>query len=405
LLLAGLTHKPLSGKISNLTGKVPINYHFLVVSGPMHELEVFFDPRSVAIIGATETPRFGYSQSKYLLERSDKEPGFSAFPVNFKKSTIFGKRSYKSILEIPEPVDLALILVNTRQVVQVFDESLERGVKAVVLESAGFAETGDPELAEIQKALAAKIRENSGKVRVIGPNCVGISNYTNQFTTTDTIFGRLEVGGISIISQSGVLGNIIVDLAKSQGLRFNKVISIGNKIDVNENDLLDYLLLDDGTKVVALYLEGVTRGDRRFLDMARRFTAKKPLLVVKNGRTEIGANAAFSHTASIAGNDSVYDGVFKQSGVVRAGNFYELMAYSKVFASQPLPKGNRVGILTASGSLGILACDEMISHGLQLATLAPESISKMKERAPHFVSLKNQNKSSLFKAIVNSKTI
>ncbi|MHC1591965.1 MAG: acetate--CoA ligase family protein [Candidatus Helarchaeales archaeon] len=355
----------------------------------MHELDVFFDPRSVAIIGATETPKFGFYQTKYLLERADADPNFSAYPINVKKETILGRKAYKSILDIPEPVDLALILVNTRQVLRVFQESMKKGVKAIVLESSGFAETGDPELASIQTRLEELIREAGGKVRVIGPNCVGITNFVNQFTTTDTIFDRMKVGGISIISQSGVLGNIIIDLAPSQGLRFNKVVSMGNKIDVNENDLLEYFLEDESTKVVALYLEGVSKGDRRFPTMAKKFTRKKPLIIVKNGRTEVGARAAYSHTASIAGNDAIYEGLFKQTGIIRAPNFREMFAFSKVLESQPLPKRNRIGIITASGSLGILACDELARQGLQLAELAPETINKMKERAPHFVSLKN----------------
>ncbi|NHI91472.1 MAG: hypothetical protein EAX96_03145 [Candidatus Lokiarchaeota archaeon] len=355
----------------------------------MNELDIFFNPRSVAIIGATEIPKFGYYQTKYLLERADKNKDFSAYPINFKKDTIFGKKSYKSILEIPDPIELALILVNTRQVLTVFKESIKKGVNVIVLESSGFSETGDPDLIKIQQELETLIRDSKGKVRVIGPNCVGITNFTNEFTTTDTIFGRLDPGPISIISQSGVLGNIIIDLAKSQGLRFNKVISMGNKIDVNENDLLDYLLEDKGTKVVSMYLEGVSKGDKRFLNTISRFTKKKPLVIVKNGRTQVGARAAYSHTASIAGNDAIYQGVFDQTGVIRAKNFYELFAFSKILASQPLPKGNKVGIITASGSLGILACDEMTMQGLELATLDSGTFEKMKEKAPHFVSLKN----------------
>ena len=355
----------------------------------MNDLDIFFNPKSVAIIGATSTPKFGYYQTKYLLERASKDDNFSAYPINIKKETIFNNKCYKSILEIPDPVEMSLILVNTRQVLTVFEESIKKGVKVIVLESSGFSETGDPDLIKIQQTLETLIKENKGKVRVIGPNCVGITNFNNEFTTTDTIFGRLNPGPISIISQSGVLGNIIIDLAKSQGLRFNKVISMGNKIDVNENDLLDYLLQDNDTKVVALYLEGVSKGDSRFLETVRRFTKQKPLVVVKNGRTQVGARAAYSHTASIAGNDAIYQGIFNQTGVIRARNFYELFAFSKVLASQPLPKGNRVGIITASGSLGILAVDEMISQGLELANLEPETYSKMKEQAPHFVSLKN----------------
>jgi len=355
----------------------------------MNELDIFFNPRSVAIIGATEIPKFGYYQSKYLLERADKEENFTAYPINFKKDTIFGKKSYKSVLDVPDQVDLGLILVNTRQVLKVFEECIKKGVKAIVLESSGFSETGDPDLVHVQERLETLIRENAGRVRVIGPNCVGITNFSNEFTTTDTIFGKLEVGPISIISQSGVLGNIIIDLAQSQGLRFNKVISMGNKIDINENDLLDYLLEDEMTKVVSLYLEGISKGDQRFMNTVKKFTMKKPLVIVKNGRTSVGARAALSHTASVAGNDAVYDGVFQQTGVIRANNFHELFAYSKVLASQPLPKGNRVGIITASGSLGILACDEMYKNGLELAVIEDETIAKMKKKAPHFVSLKN----------------
>ncbi len=355
----------------------------------MNELDIFFNPRSVAIIGATEIPKFGYYQSKYLLERAEKEQNFTAYPVNFKKDTIFGKKTYKSILDIPDQIDLALILVNTRQVLKVFEECMKKEVKTIVLESSGFSETGDPELVHVQDRLKEMIRNKGSKVRVIGPNCVGITNFSNDFTTTDTVFGKLEVGPISIISQSGVLGNIIIDLAESQGLRFNKVISMGNKIDVNENDLLNYLFDDEMTKVVSLYLEGVSKGDKRFIETVKRFTSKKPLVIVKNGRTSVGAKAALSHTASVAGNDSVYDGVFHQTGVIRANNFYELFAYSKVLASQPLPKGNKVGIITASGSLGILACDEMYKNGLELASIDETTLTKMKEKAPHFVSLKN----------------
>ncbi|MHA1799602.1 MAG: acetate--CoA ligase family protein [Candidatus Helarchaeota archaeon] len=355
----------------------------------MHELDIFFNPKSVAIIGATEIPKFGYYQSKYLLERADKDDNFTAYPVNFKKDTIFGKKSYKSILDIPDSIELALILVNTRQVLTVFKESIKKEVRAIVLESSGFSETSDPELVQIQQELETLIQENNRKVRVIGPNCVGITNFENEFTTTDTIFGELEPGPISIISQSGVLGNIIIDLAKSQGLRFNKVISMGNKIDINENDLLDFLLQDEGTKVVAMYLEGVSKGDTRFIQMAKKFTRMKPLITVKNAKTSVGARAAYSHTASMAGNDAIYQGIFKQTGIIRAQNFFELFAFSKVLASQPLPRGNKIGILTASGSLGILACDEIVNQGLKLANLESESIEKMKEKAPHFISLKN----------------
>lgn len=345
----------------------------------MSELDVFFHPKSIAIIGASDSMKFGYNTTKYLLDSE-----FKTYPVNIKKQEIHGHKAFKNIKDIPEEIELVIMLVGNEYVLQAVKDCVEKGVKAIIIETAGFAETGVEEYIHIQNEIA-KIARNS-QIRIIGPNCIGVTDFNNQFTTADMAFDQAIKGKVAVIAQSGVLGNIFIDWALDKGIGFSKTITIGNKVDVDEVDLLRYLNNDSETEVITLYLEGTKRG-KDFIEALKNM--EKPVLILKNGRTEIGSKAVNSHTGSIAGNDKIYDAVINQnSGIFRVNNFYEMFNVAHIFATQPLPKGKNVAIITGSGSLGALACDEIEKQGLNLANLSENTMSSIKSVIPNWVSIR-----------------
>ncbi len=351
------------------------------MSDQITDMDVFFNPKSIAIIGASEALKFGHTMTKYLLNSN-----FKTYPVNINKDIIFGHKVFKSINDIPDDIELVVIIVKNEYVLDVVKDSVKKGVKGIIIESAGFAETNIERFVKIQEEIET-IAKNSN-VRIIGPNCVGVTNFDNKFTTAEVDFNQsIENGTISVIAQSGVLGNIFVEWSASQKIGFSKTITLGNKVDVDEIDMLEYLENDPNTNVVTVYLEGVKRGPK-LIEILKKMT--KPVLILKNGRSEIGSRAIKSHTGSIAGNDKIYDAIFKQySGIYRVNNFYEMFNIAQVFATQPLPKGKNIAITTSSGSLGILACDEIEKHGLELAVLHDSTIKEMKSISPNWTSLKN----------------
>jgi acyl-CoA synthetase (NDP forming) len=341
-------------------------------------MNIFFNPKTVAIIGASEKPKFGIGTTLYLLNSE-----FKTYPVNINSDTVFGHKAYRNIKDIPNDIDLAIIIIKNEFVLQSVKDCVEKEVKGIIIESAGFAETGIPKYTLIQNEIE-KIAKKS-KIRIIGPNCIGVTNFHNDFTTSDMDFEQAIKGDVAVVAQSGVLGNVFIDWANSQGIGFSKAVTIGNKVDVDEVDLLEYLNEDPETKIIALYLEGTKRGK-----VLKNVLGKmsKPLLILKNGRSDIGSRAVNSHTGSIAGNDRIYDALFRQyPHVFRVDNFYELFNIAHVFATQPLPRGNKVAIVTGSGSLGALACDEIKKQGLQLADLDRKTIEKIKTVIPDWVSI------------------
>jgi acyl-CoA synthetase (NDP forming) len=351
------------------------------MSDQITDMDVFFNPKSIAIIGASDTFKFGYNMTNYLLNSN-----FKTYPVNINKDFIFGHKVFRNINDIPDDIELVIIVVRNEFVLQTVKDSVKKGAKGIIIETAGFAETGLKEFVKIQEEIE-EIAKNSN-VRIIGPNCVGINNFNNKFTTAETDFAQsIEGGTISVIAQSGVLGNIFIEWSASQKIGFSKTITLGNKVDVDEIDMLEYLENDADTNVITLYLEGVKRGPK-LVEILRKLT--KPVLILKNGRSEIGSKAVLSHTGSIAGDDKIYDAIFKQfSGIYRVNNFYEMFNIAQVFATQPLPKGKNIAIITSSGSLGIIACDEIERLGLNLAVLNEITIQKMKSVSPNWTSLKN----------------
>ena len=345
----------------------------------MSEMDIFFHPKSIAIIGASDSFKFGYATTKYLLDSK-----FKTFPVNIKKQEIHGHKAYKSIKDIPEEIDLVVILVGNEFVLQTVKECIKKGVKGIIIESAGFAETGVEKYIKIQEEIEMIAKES--KVRIIGPNCIGVTDFNNQFTTADMSFDQASSGKVAVIAQSGVLGNIFIDWATDKGIGFSKTITIGNKVDVDEVDLLKYLNKDPETKVITLYLEGTKRGKELFETFKNM---EKPVIILKNGKSDIGSKAVNSHTGSIAGNNKVYDAVIKQNPrVFRVNDFYEMFNVAHVFASQPLPTGKNIAIITGSGSLGALACDEIEEQGLNLASLTETTISLIKSVIPNWVSIR-----------------
>jgi acyl-CoA synthetase (NDP forming) len=273
--------------------------------------------------------------------------------------------------------------VKNEYALEAVKDCVEKGVKGIIIESAGFAETGVEKFIDIQNKIVEICKQ--ANVRVIGPNCVGITNFMNKFTTTEIDFDKTYEGGISIIAQSGVLGIMYLEWGSSQMMGFSKAITLGNKIDVDEVDMLEYLENDPDTKVIALYLEGTKRG-KDFFNILKKMT--KPIIILKNGRSDTGSNAVTSHTGSMAGNDRIYDAVFDQNpGIFRVNNFYEMFNIAQVFSMQPLPKGKNVAIITGSGSLGIMACDEMEKIGLSLAKLSSDTINTLKSIIPSYVSI------------------
>ncbi|MFX1407400.1 MAG: acetate--CoA ligase family protein [Promethearchaeota archaeon] len=351
------------------------------MSATSKDLEFFFNPKTIAIIGASESLKFGYAMTNYLLNSH-----FKTYPVNIKKKQIFGYKAYNRITDIPDEIELAIIIVPNDNVLEAVKDCVAKHVKGIIIETAGFAETGIEKYGKIQQEI-----ENIAKatnIRIIGPNCVGITNFNNKFTTTEVDFDKMmDAGMISIIAQSGVLGNVVVDWASSQKIAFSKSITLGNKVDVDEIDMLEYLENDPNTKVITLYLEGVKRG-KKLLETLKKLS--KPVIILKNGRSQAGSDAIKSHTGSIAGNDKVYEAIFKQiPGVFRVNNFYEMFDVAKVFTTQPLPKGINIAIITASGSLGALACDQIENSGLRLALLKQSTIEEMKQYSPNWTSVRN----------------
>ncbi|MDO8282586.1 MAG: GNAT family N-acetyltransferase [Thermodesulfovibrionia bacterium] len=343
-----------------------------------------FYPRSVAVIGASRNPeRVGGKVFRNMLFA-----GFSGviFPVNPKTTSVGGVLSYPTVEHVPGDVDLAVIIVPAAQVLEVIDQCARKGVIGVIVISAGFSESG-PEGVERQRLLREKAL--SYGMRLIGPNCLGIMNTDPETSLNAAMAGMMPPrGSVSISSHSGALGIALLDYVKSNNLGIAHFASIGNRIDISSNDLLEFWEDDDNTKVILLYLE--TFGNpRRFSRLARRLTRKKPIIAVKAGRSEIGGKAATSHTGALAGSDIAVDALFRQAGVIRVNTIEEMFNAAKNLAHQPLPKGPRLAILTNAGGPGVLAVDAAVSYGLSVPPLSEETRQKLAQLLPKEASLTN----------------
>ncbi|MGA8178956.1 MAG: acetate--CoA ligase family protein [Desulfobacterales bacterium] len=363
----------------------------------MHELDTIFSPKSVAVIGASSTPgKVGHDIFANILRG-----GYSGtlYPVNPRAKSILCVRAYPTIKEIPDPVDLAMIILPPHPALKAVEEAADMGVKSIVIVSAGFREVGGEGL-ELEKRIVS-ICKQAG-IRVVGPNCLGVINPLPEIRLNASFSARMPAPGkISFISQSGALCTAVLDFAADRDFGFSKFISIGNKADVDELDLLRYLHEDPNTEVIMIYLEELRRGSE-FIETAKAITSgyrRTPILVIKSGRTTAGARAAASHTGSLAGSEAVYDAIFKQSGIIRAQSIHELFDFAGAFAykeesalgklKRKMPRGNRVAIVTNAGGPGIVATDMTVSSGLKLAQFSTGTIKALQQHLPETANLQN----------------
>ena len=324
-------------------------------------LEPFFEPRTLAVVGASR--RRGSIGGELFRNVIEADFAGSAYPVNRGGDPVAGVHGYRSVGEIPDAVDVAVICVPGEQVLPAAEDALAAGVRALVVISAGFAETG-AEGVERQEQLLALARAYGA--RVIGPNCLGISSSAVNLNATFAP-RAFPTGKLGFSSQSGALGLAVLERAAARGLGLTSFVSIGNKADVSSNDLLEWWEDDDATELVLLYLESFGN-PRAFARIARRLARRKPILAMKGGTTRAGSRAASSHTAALAGSEAAIDALFRQAGVIRTGTLDELIDVAALFSAQPVPRGRRVAVLTNAGGLGILAADACESLGLELPT-------------------------------------
>jgi acetate---CoA ligase (ADP-forming) len=351
-------------------------------TGVVASLRPFFEPASVAVVGAS--PRRGTIGGELFRNILAGDFAGAAYPVNPKGAAVAGVRAYSSIGEIPDPVDLAVISVPAEHALGAAEEALRHGIRALVVISAGFAEVGT-EGAERQERLLALVRAHGA--RLIGPNCLGIAVAGPRLNATFAARSAPS-GNIGFSSQSGALGLALLEAADARGLGLSAFVSIGNKADVSSNDLLEWWEDDEVTDVVLLYVESFGN-PRRFARLARRVARRKPVLALKSGTSATGQRAASSHTAALAGSEAGVDALFDQAGVIRAASLEELIDVAALLAGQPEPRGRRVAVLTNAGGLGILAADACDAAGLELPALSGETVSRLRELLPEEASVAN----------------
>ena len=347
------------------------------------ELKPFFHPKSMAIVGASKS--FGKWGAIVLHNALLGGYRGKTYPINPKADEIFGLTSYPSLVDVPGDVDLAVIVVPPTVVLDVLKDAKEKGISACVLITAGFSETG-----EAGKKLELELVEFAQKcgIRLIGPNCLGIVSMVPEMLSVWMPAYIPKPGDVSILSQSGNICYTLVSALGRRGLGVSRSISSGNEADLTAHDFLDYLADDTATKVILSYIEGVEDG-RAFLQSLERAVKKKPVVVLKSGHTKAGSRAGASHTGAMTGSDQLYDAAFAQAGALRARGIEDMEDLAVAFSTQPLPKGNRVGILTMGGGWGVLAADACAKEGLNVVELTTETKEELDKFLPAWWSRGN----------------
>ena len=350
----------------------------------MSKLNGFFNPKSIAVVGASrDQSKIGHVVFRNLVEGEYKG---KVYPVNPHAPSLLGIKCFPSVSKIKSPVDLAVISIPAEFVPAALEECGKKRIKNVIVISGGFKEVGNVELEKKLGELARKY-----KMRIIGPNCLGIFD---PGSGVDTVFlpryklGRPKSGEIAFITQSGAVGSVVIDWMARKGYKISKFVSYGNAVDVDEADLIEYLINDRQTKVICAYFEGVKEG-RKFFDITRKFGTKKPIIVLKGGTTAAGTKAVSSHTGSLAGSSEVYSAAFRQAGVIQADDMEELFDYARTLSCLPRPKCNRIQIITDGGGFGVLLTDNIIKNGLRLAKMTDKNVEELKKKMPGYVVIKN----------------
>ncbi|PWB54086.1 MAG: acyl-CoA synthetase [Anaerolineales bacterium] len=346
-------------------------------------LAPYFSPHGIAVVGASTDPnKLGYGLARNLVQCNFQ--GVIHF-VNPKGGSLFGRPIYPSVIDLPNPVDLAIILIPAEGVAKVLKECAERGIHAVIVSSGGFRETGEHG-ATLEKEILGIAREHD--IRLIGPNCIGILDTHLPLDATFLPPPGPPPGDVAFISHSGAICAAVIDWARGQGFGLSRLVSLGNQADVTETDVLASVAEDRFTRVLTLYLEGVSNG-RKFVQEARNITLTKPIVALKVGRYPSGQRAAASHTGALAGQENAFNAAFRRAGVIRADTSEELFDWARALAWSPLPKGRAIAVLTSAGGPGVTAADALEMNGMSLAVLAPETQAKLGQILPPAASLHN----------------
>ncbi len=350
-------------------------------STALNDIRAVLEPKSVAVIGASTNP----TKTGHVLLKNIVVNGFpgKVYPINPNADEIIGLKAYPKILEVPDDIDLVFFLLPGKFVPTLFEDCAKKGVKAAVIISAGFAEVGEEGKKE-QEKLAELIRKTG--VRCLGPNSIGFINMDQKLVASFILFENWEDGSIALGGQSGIFAGAVADQVMSrtvQRIGVGKSVIFGNKIDLDESDYLEWAWKDPGSSMMAMHLEGM-HNPRRFFSIANKAKADMPILVLKPGRTESGAKASASHTGSLALDDTIVDYAYRQYGITRAYDLEEFLEYMKAFQYQPLPQGNRVGIVTFSGANGVMASDELEARGFVLSEFSPKTQERCNKFLPEW---------------------
>jgi acetyl coenzyme A synthetase (ADP forming)-like protein len=347
-------------------------------------LDVFFRPSSVAIVGASRSEE----KVGHVILRRMVEIGFEGkiYPVNPNADEILGLKCYRSISDIPGSIDLVVIAVRADLTPAIIEEAADKGARGALVISGGFSEVGNWEL---ERKLIEVARRRG--IRIIGPNCLGIFDPKDKIDTLflpERVIPRPGGGKIAVITQSGSLGSTVLTMMRKEGMGISKFVSYGNRADVDEGELLEYLMEDEDTEVIAAYVESVANG-RRFMESLRRASRRKPVVVLKGGRTSSGDRAVRSHTGSMAGSSEIFHSAVKQSGGILVSSLGEFLDSTQTLASQPPMSGDRVAVITNGGGFGILAVDALESMGFELNPPSERLERKLKEILPPYYPIGN----------------
>jgi acetyl coenzyme A synthetase (ADP forming)-like protein len=345
-------------------------------------LEMLCDPQAVAVIGASRTPgKLGYSVLQNVIQHGYKG---AIYPINPKADELLGHKCYPSVLAVPGPIDLAIILIPSQYAAATLVQCGEKGIKGAIIMSAGFREAGHEGRKRERELVAIAHRYG---MRLVGPNCLGIIDTVASLNASFAV-GMPARGSIAFMSQSGALCTAMLDMALSEQVGFSRFVSLGNKADADEITFMKAWKDDPHTRVIAAYLEGIEKGEA-FMDITRQVSRDKPVIAIKSGSTNAGSRAVSSHTGALAGSEAAYEAAFRQSGVLRAHSVQDLFDYSIAFARQPLLLSDGIAIITNAGGPGIMAADACERAGLQLASLEHESVDVLRKALPAAVSILN----------------
>ncbi len=354
----------------------------------MHKLDAIFAPKSIAVLGASSAPgKVGHDIFENILKG-----GYNGtlYPVNPKAKSILCIKAYPTITDVPDDIDLAMVILAPKIALKSVEECIKKRVKGIVIVSAGFREVGG-EGVDIENKIIAMCKE--ADIPLVGPNCLGVINPHDSVMMNASFSRRMpEAGNISFISQSGALCTAVLDFAADSGFGFSKFISIGNKADVNELDLLKYYHEDPHTDVIMIYMEELRINGQEFINEIKEITSsdkQTPILVIKSGRTSAGALAAASHTGALAGSEAVYDAIFEECGIIRVDTVNELFDYANAFVNKKIPSGNRIAIVTNAGGPGIVATDVTVTSGLRLSTFSSETVEVLASHLPPTANIHN----------------